>query len=151
IKRYVFVTAPNDRGVLYGVFALLRMIATGESVANLDVKSEPFATIRFLNHWDNVDGSIERGYAGKSIFWDHGHVTADLDRVRDYARLMASVGINGCSINNVNADAKVVGSLLPEVVKIADAFRPWGVRLVLSLDFASPRKIGHVDTFDPLD
>jgi alpha-glucuronidase len=150
-KNYLFIAAPNDRGVLYGAFALLRMIALQQPIADLDVKSEPFAPVRFLNHWDNCDGTIERGYAGKSIFWDHGHVTSDLDRVRDYARLMASLGINGCSINNVNADPHVVGPLLPEVVKIADTFRPWGVKLLLSLDFASPRRIGSIETFDPLD
>ena len=150
-KIYWVVSAPNERGVLYGSFALLRMIALQQPIDNLDVKSEPFAPIRFLNHWDNCDGTIERGYGGKSIFWDHGRVTGNLDRVRDYARLMASLGINGCSINNVNADPHVVGSLLPDVVKIAEAFRPWGVKLLLSLDFASPRKIGNVETFDPLD
>ena len=89
---------------------------------------------------------------GKSIFWENGHVVKDLSRVRDYARLMASVGINGCSINNVNADARVITpAYLPEVARIADAFRPWGVRLYLSLNFASPREIGGVKTFDPLD
>jgi alpha-glucuronidase len=150
-KAYWIVTAPNDRGVLYGAFALLRMIALGQPITELDVREQPSAPIRYLNHWDNCDGSIERGYGGKSIFWDGGHITKDLDRVRDYARLMASVGINGCSINNVNADAHVVGELLPDVAKIADVFRPWGVRLVLSLDFASPRRIGGIDTFDPLD
>jgi alpha-glucuronidase len=150
-KSYWVIAAPNDRGVLYGTFALLRMIALNQPIEGVDVKSEPYAPIRFLNHWDNCDGTIERGYAGKSVFWDHGHVTNDLGRVRDYARLMASLGINGCSINNVNADPHVVGTLLPEVVKIAEVFRPWGVRLLVSLDFGSPRKIGNVDTFDPLD
>jgi alpha-glucuronidase len=150
-KSILVFTAADDRGVLYGTFALLRLIALQQSITDLDVKSEPYAPIRFLNHWDNCDGTIERGYAGKSIFWDGGHITKDLDRVRDYARLMASVGINGCSINNVNADARVVGELLPAAAQIADVFRPWGVRLVISLDFASPRKIGGIGTFDPLD
>src|SRR4029079_1599684 len=90
-------------------------------------RASPAAPIRIVNHWDNLDGTIERGYAGKSIFWENGNVAADLQRVHDYARLMASIGINGCSINNVNADARVVTpAFLPEVARIAKAFRPWG-------------------------
>jgi alpha-glucuronidase len=151
-RNYLIVAGGNDRGVLYGTFALLRRIAIGEPIDMLEVREEPFAPIRFLNHWDNLDGSIERGYAGKSIFWENGHVTADLSRVRDYARLMASVGINGCSINNVNADTRVITpELLPEVSRIAAEFRRWGVRMLISLDFASPQKIGGIETFDPLD
>ena len=151
-KSHLVITAPSERGVLYGAFTLLRMIGLEASIADLNVRDKPYAPIRILNHWDNLDGTIERGYAGRSIFWDKGHVTKDLSRVRDYARLLASVGINGCSINNVNADVRVISAdLLPEVARIADAFRPWGVKLYLSLDFASPRKIGGIDTFDPLD
>ncbi len=151
-RMHLIVAGPNDRGVLYGVFALLRKMALHESLDRLDIKESPYASIRFLNHWDNLNGTIERGYAGRSIFWDDGHVVEDLSRVRDYARFMASLGINGCSINNVNADPRVVSAAyLPEVARVADVFRPWGVRLLLSLDFASPRKIGGVETFDPLD
>jgi alpha-glucuronidase len=146
------VTAPNDRGVLYGTFELLRRIDLRESVSRLDAKENPYAPIRFLNHWDNLNGSIERGYAGKSIFWESNRIAADLSRVRDYARLMASVGINGCSINNVNADSRVVTTeYLPQVARVAEVFRQWGVRMLISLDFASPRKVGGIDTFDPVD
>jgi len=148
----VVITAPNERGVLYGTFDLLRRIDLRESVLRLDVKESPYAPVRFLNHWDNLSGAIERGYAGKSIFWESNHIVADLARVRDYARLMASVGINGCSINNVNADSRVVTpGYLPQVARVAEVFRQWGVRMVISLDFASPRKVGGIDTFDPLD
>ena len=134
------------------MFALLRKIALSEPIDDLHVREEPYAPIRFLNHWDNLDGTIERGYAGKSIFWENGHVVRDLSRVRDYARLMASVGINGCSINNVNADVRVITpEYLPEVARIAAEFRKWGVRMLISLNFASPRKIGGIETFDPLD
>jgi alpha-glucuronidase len=148
----IVVAGANDRGVLYGTFALLRLLALHQPIDSLDVSEEPYAPIRFLNHWDNLDGTIERGYAGKSIFWDNGRVVSDLSRVRDYARLMASVGINGCSINNVNADVRVITSeYLPEVARIAAEFRKWGVRMLISLDFASPRKIGGIETFDPLD
>ncbi|MFO0788490.1 MAG: alpha-glucuronidase family glycosyl hydrolase [Pirellulales bacterium] len=148
----IAIIGNTDRGLLYGVFAFLRRIATLRPIDSLDICESPSAPIRILNHWDNLDGTIERGYAGASIFWDNGHVTKDLNRVSDYARLMASVGINGCSINNVNADARVVtAEYLPEVARIATAFRPWGVRLYISLNFASPREVGGVKTFDPLD
>jgi alpha-glucuronidase len=151
-RNYLIVAGSNDRGVLYGVFALLRRIALRGPVDDLQVREEPYAPVRYLNHWDNLDGSIERGYAGKSIFWEEGHVARDLSRVRDYARLIASVGINGCSINNVNADTRVITpELLPEVARIAAEFRKWGVRMLISLDFASPQKIGRIETFDPLD
>jgi alpha-glucuronidase len=151
-KKHLLVTGPDDRGVLHGVFALLRRMQAGESIARLNLSESPAAPIRILNHWDNLDGTIERGYAGRSLFWESGKIVSDLGRVRDYARLMASVGINGCSINNVNADARVVTeAYLPEVARVAEVFRNWGVKLYLSLDFASPQKIGGIDSFDPLD
>src|SRR4029077_11790492 len=102
--RNIVITAANDRGVLYGSFALLRKIALGESIAELDEKQSPGARLRWVNQWDNINGTIERGYGGPSIFWDSGHARQDLVRVSDYGRLLASLGINGCSINNVNAD-----------------------------------------------
>ncbi|HMP04805.1 MAG TPA: alpha-glucuronidase family glycosyl hydrolase [Lacipirellulaceae bacterium] len=151
-QRCLVVEAPNDRGVLYGAFALLRRLACGTALSQIDLREEPYAPIRMVNHWDNLDGTIERGYAGRSIFWEDGHVREDLSRVRDYARLLASVGINGCSINNVNADVRVITpEYLPELARIAEAMRPWGVRIFVSLNFAAPRDIGGVDTFDPLD
>ena len=102
------ITGPTERGVLYGVFALLRKIALGEDVAKLDEVQNPSAPFRWVDEWDNLDGTIERGYAGPSIFFENGTVSPDLTRVRDYARLLASLGINGCVINNVNADAKAL-------------------------------------------
>ncbi len=151
-QRRLFVVGTNERSILYGVFALLRHLAVGQTLEQLDLKSFASAPIRIVNHWDNLDGTIERGYAGRSIFWEAGHVREDLSRVRDYARLLASVGINGCSINNVNADVRVITpEYLPEVARIADAMRPWGVKIYLSLNFAAPRDVGGVDTFDPLD
>jgi alpha-glucuronidase len=150
--RYLTIIGGNERAVLYGVFRLLREVALHRPIDGIDLRERPYAPIRILNHWDNLDGTIERGYAGESIFWENGHVARDLTRVQDYARLMASIGINGCSINNVNADARVVSKeYLPEVARIADAFRPWGVQLYISLNFASPREIGGAKTFDPLD
>jgi alpha-glucuronidase len=150
--RYTVITAANDRGVLYGTFALLRKVALGESVDNLDEKQSPYAPVRWVNEWNNLDGSIERGYGGRSIFWEGGHVREDLSRVADYARLLASLGINGCSINNVNANPLVLtAEFIPQIARIADQMRPWGVRVAIAVDFGSPKTIGGLDSFDPLD
>jgi alpha-glucuronidase len=146
------IAAANERGVLYGALALARKIDLGEPIAALDETQVPYAPVRMLDHWDNLDGTIERGYAGPSIFFEHDAVAADLSRVRDYARLMASVGISACSINNVNANPRVLTpDFLPQLARVAEAFRPWGVRLFVSIDFSSPKRIGGLDTFDPLD
>src|SRR4051794_8531430 len=148
----LLIAATNDRGVLYGTFALLRKLALHREVAYLNELHAPSAPIRWTNEWDNLDGSIERGYAGGSIFFDGGNVRTDLTRAADYARLLASIGINGCTVNNVNANPKAVSTeFLPQLARIADAFRPWGVRLSVSVDFSSPKILGHLDTFDPVD
>jgi alpha-glucuronidase len=150
--RYLAVIGADDRGLLYGAFALLRKIAQGESLDILDQKQTPYAPIRWVNQWDNLDGSIERGYGGRSIFWDAGHVRDDLARVADYGRILASVGINGATIDNVNADKRLLSDdFIPQVARIAAAFRPWGVRIAVSVDFGSPQSLGGLDTFDPLD
>ena len=108
--------------------------------------------IRWVDEWDNIDGSVERGYGGRSIFFDAGHVRADLGPVREYARLLASVGINGCNVNNVNNAAPFLEpEMLKEVARIADTMRPYGVRVALSADVASPQTIGGLKTYDPLD
>jgi len=149
---YTVVTALNDRGVLYGAFALLRKIALAQPIVNLDEQQAPHAPVRWVNQWDRLDGSIERGYGGRSIFWDDGHARADLTRVREYGRLLASLGINGCAINNVNADKRILSpELLPQIASIAAALRPWGVQTEISVDFGSPKTVGGLDTFDPLD
>ena len=150
--HYTIVVGSNYRGILYGAFALLRKIAQGESIEELDEQQSPYAPVRWVNQWDNLDGSIERGYGGRSIFWDAGHARTDLSRVSEYGRLLASVGINGCSINNVNADPKVLTpDFVAEIARIADAVRPWGVQVALSVDLGSPKTLGALDTFDPLD
>jgi alpha-glucuronidase len=152
VNHSLIITAENDRGVLYGAFALLRKIALGESLNNLDERQAPAAPVRWVNQWDNLDGSIERGYGGRSIFWDNRQARSDLSRAGDYARLLASLGINGCSITNVNADPRVLASdFIPQVARVAAVFRPWGVRVSLAVDFGSPQTIGGLDTFDPLD
>src|SRR5215472_11325546 len=146
------VTAPNERGVLYGVFSLVSKIARGEALTHLNEVQQPYAPVRWVDQWDNLDGSIERGYAGRSIFFENGSVRADLTRAREYARLLASVGINGCNINNVNANPRLLqDDLLPQLARVADAFRPWGIRLSISVDLSSPKAIGGLDTFDPVD
>ncbi len=148
----LIVAGSTERGVLYGTGALLRKIAMGESLANLDQTQSPYAPVRWVNEWDNLDGSIERGYGGRSIFFENGAVRQDLRRVHEYARLLASVGINGCAINNVNADPKILApDFIPQLARVADVFRPYGVRLAVSVNFASPKTLGGLDTFDPLD
>ena len=149
---YTVIAAANDRGVLYGVFAYLRKIALGEPIGTLDERQSPYAPVRWVNEWNNLDGTIERGYGGRSIFWDNLQARQDLSRVSDYGRLLASLGINACAIINVNANPRVLAAdFIPQIVRIAAAFRPWGVRVALSVDFGSPKTIGGLDTFDPLD
>src|SRR4051812_17465821 len=142
----VLITASNDRGVLYGAFALLRKLALHQEIDHFDEQSTPYAPIRWTNEWDNLNGTIERGYAGRSIFFEADNVVPDLTRAGDYARLLASVGINGCTVNNVNANPRAITTeFLPQLARIAEAFRPWGVRLSVSVDFSSPKAIGHLD------
>lgn len=151
-SKYWLVIGADERGVLYGTFALLARGGQQKDIANLDDSETPSAPIRWVSQWDNLDGSIERGYAGRSIFFENGHVRSDLSRVSEYARMLASVGINGCAINNVNADPRLLQpDYLPELVRAADTLRPWGVRLVISVDLSSPKTVGGLDTFDPLN
>ena len=150
--RHLVITAQNGRGVLYGVFFLLNKIAQYQSILDLNEVQQPYARLRWIDQWDNLDGSIERGYAGRSIFFENGAVRADLARAADYARLLASVGINGCAINNVNADPRLLREdFLPQLARVAQIFRPWGVQLSISVDLSSPKTVGGLDTFDPAD
>ena len=151
-SKCLVITAANDRGVLYGVFGLLSKIAHAEGLANIDEVEQPYAPIRWVNQWDNLDGRIERGYGGPSIFFADGNVRSDLTRADAYARLLASIGINGCTINNVNAAPGILeDGFIAQVSRIADVFRPWGVQLSMSVDLSSPKVMGGLDTFDPLD
>jgi alpha-glucuronidase len=146
------VAGADEQGVLYGAFDLLRRVATDADQAHLNVNAHPATPIRWVDEWDNPDGSIERGYAGRSIFFEGGNVREDLAPVGEYARLLASVGINGCNINNVNgASPFLTSDMIRGLARIADAMRPWGVRLAMSVDIASPQKIGGLATFDPVD
>ena len=133
------VRAKTQQGLLYGAYALLR----GETGA-----SSPFYKLRILNHWDNLDSSIERGYAGRSIFWP----TFDPQHIKDYARANASIGINGTVLNNVNASPKMLSrENLDKVKQIADILRPYGIKVYLSVNFASPMGLGGLKTADPLN
>src|SRR5271165_193853 len=146
------IAGADVRGVLYGTFRLLQEIAEQHDLRTLAVSESPTAPVRWVDQWDNLNGSIERGYAGRSIFFDEGSVRVDLTRAGDYARLLASVGINGCAINNVNADLKMLTpEMIGQVARVADVFRPWGVRLAISVDLSSPKVVGGLDTFDPAD
>jgi alpha-glucuronidase len=148
----LIIAGGSDRGVLYGVFAFLATIAQHHDISLMNDLQQPSAPLRWVNQWDNLDGSIERGYAGRSIFFENGSVRVDLTRAREYARLLASVGINGCVINNVNAESRILSAnFIPQLARIAEAFRPWGVQLGVSIDLAMPRDVGALDTFDPLD
>jgi alpha-glucuronidase len=149
------ISSNSELGLLYGVYDLLRRQAIGEKPAK--VVSDPSYMYRILNHWDNLNGSVERGYAGRSIFWrdekDALTVTAeDKTRWRAYARANASIGINGTVLNNVNASPLILtANHLKKVKAIADILRPYGVKAYLSVNFSSPVKIGGLKTADPLD
>ncbi len=148
----IIISGATERGVLYGVFAFLSKIARLEDVFPLNELQQPSAPVRWANQWDNLDGTIERGYAGRSIFFENGNVRPTLTRVSEYARLLASVGINGCTVNNVNADQHILDpGFIPQLGRIAEAFRPWGVQLGVAVDMSSPETAGGLDTFDPLD
>ena len=148
----IIVAGEDNQGVLYGAFALLRRLRQGELIYPYDVHESPTFPIRWVDQWDNPDGSIERGYAGRSIFFEGGNVRDDLAPVAEYGRLLASIGINGLNVNNVNAAPQLIDSVhLKQIARIADALRPWGVHLAMSVAIASPQTIGGLKTYDPLD
>ena len=151
-RSIIIVAGADERGVLYGAFDLLRRIATDQDISHLSAIEQPAMNIRWVDEWDNANGTVERGYGGRSIFFDNGKVRDDLTQTGDYARLLASVGINGCNVNNVNGAAPFLDpQMLRGLARVANAMRPWGVRLAISVDIASPQKIGGLKTFDPLD
>jgi len=149
------VRANTEFGILYGVFELLRRQQTGE-VLSSEIISNPSYEIRILNHWDNPNGSIERGYAGQSIFWhrDTSLVVTERDKIlwKEYARANASIGINGAVLNNVNASQLMLTpAYLNRVKAIAEIFRPYGIKTYLSVKFTSPALLGGLKTSDPLN
>ena len=154
------IKACNDLGLLYGAYELLRLQKEDNPLLKSKefkrgIKSEPYYSLRLLNHWDNLDGSIERGYAGNSIFWDKDQAKLsknNTQRLIEYARANASIGINGTVLNNVNASPKILTKpYLQEVKRIADILRPYGIRVYLSINFATPLALKQTKTADPLD
>ncbi len=151
-KKMILITANTEPGVLYGVFHFLRFMQTGEDITTLDIVSTPGVTLRVLNHWDNLDRTVERGYAGFSL-WDWHRLPGYIDsRYQDYARANASIGINGTVLNNVNANPLMLTpAYLEKAAALADVFRPYGLKVYLSVKFSSPRDIGGLKTADPLN
>ncbi|WP_203322797.1 alpha-glucuronidase family glycosyl hydrolase [Pseudoxanthomonas beigongshangi] len=151
-KETLVVAGGGDIGVLYGVFHLLRLLQTGASLQTLKIHEAPRLKLRLLNHWDDLDGHVERGYAGASL-WDWHKLPDWRDpRYTDYARANASLGINGTVLNNVNANAlSLTPMYLEKAAALADVFRPYGIRVYLSARFSAPIEIGGLDSADPLD
>jgi alpha-glucuronidase len=151
-KNAIIITANEDIGVLYGVFNFLKMLQTNEQINNIDIVSSPKIKLRLLNHWDNLDRFVERGYAGFSI-WDWHRLPGYTSRrYTDYARANASTGINGTVITNVNANARVLTpEYLAKLKAIADILRPYGIRVYLTARFSAPIEIGKLKTADPAD
>ncbi len=147
-----YVVRGGQTGALYGAYRCLMALAAGENPET--ALTAPAHSLRMIDHWDNMSGDVERGYSGRSLFFRDNDFHYDEHRLRDYARLLASIGVNAVAVNNVNvhfpADRLVTKEWLPKVSKVADIFRPYGIRLILSVDFSLPVTLG-LDTADPLD
>jgi len=152
VRGVVVIASSTDIGALYGTFHFFRLLQTEQPLDNLQLDQAPRLNFRVLNHWDNLDGSIERGYAGNSL-WNWSELPERIDpRLTDYARANASIGINGSVLNNVNANAQILTpEYLDKVAAIANVFRPYGIRVYLAARFSAPMDIGKLPTADPLD
>lgn len=152
-EEALIIGASDDRGFLYGAFELIKQLQLGNSYLGLDIRKEPVMPLRMLNHWDNMDGSIERGYSGNSFFFDKDEILID-ERTVTYARLLASVGINGTVINNVNVkDAAtwlITDKYFDKLRQMSEIFADYGIKLFLSLNYAAPIELGELDSADPL-
>jgi alpha-glucuronidase len=150
--RAVVIAANSDVGVLYGAFHLLRLVQTERPLGGLDIVSSPKLKLRMYDHWDNIDRSMERGYAGDSL-WDWPHLPEEIQpEYLDYARAEASIGINGVVLNNVNAQAaSLTRPYLRKAAALAGVFRPYGIKVWLTARFSAPVEIGGLTTADPLD
>ncbi|MCV2487696.1 alpha-glucuronidase [Flavobacterium sp. SH_e] len=151
-KKQIVITGKNDVAVLYGVFSFLRILQTNKSTKNLDIIDSPKINLRILNHWDNLDRTVERGYAGFSL-WNWQKLPDFIDqRYIDYARANASIGINGTVLTNVNANALILTpQYLEKVEALANVFRPYGIKVYLTARFSAPIEIGNLKTADPKD
>jgi alpha-glucuronidase len=152
VQHVIVIASTTDVGALYGAFHFLRLLQTEQPIDHLQIDESPKLKLRLLNHWDNLDGTIERGYAGKSL-WKWDELPRQIDpRLVDYARANASVGINGAVLNNVNADSRILtAEYLEKVAAIANVFRPYGIHVYLSARFSAPIELGKLSTADPLD
>lgn len=151
-KPVTVIASNSEAGALYGAFHFLRLMQTGRPINRLHISQRPVLQLRLMNHWDNPNGTIERGYAGRSL-WQWNELPQTLSaRYADYARACASVGINGAVVNNVNADPRILASeSLAKVAALANVWRPYGLRMYLSANFAAPVRLGRLPTADPLD
>lgn len=155
IDQQIFIIGKTEKGILYGVFDLLRRIASGNSIKGMKIIENPMNPLRMLNHWDNMDGSIERGYSGNSFFLMNDEVLVN-ERTLDYARMVSSIGINAVVINNVNvrgnaASGLITDKYLGKLKEMAEIFYGYGIKLFVSANFAAPMEIGGLTTADPLD
>src|SRR5690606_17924933 len=148
----VVILGNTDKGMLYGVFAFIGALQRGEDLARIDTVSSPKIKLRLLNHWDNLDRTVERGYAGFSL-WDWHRLPGYHDpRYTDYARANASIGINGTVLNNVNANALMLTApYLEKAAALADIFRPYGIKVYLSARFSAPIELGSLPDADPMN
>lgn len=151
-RNYTVITSAEERGILYGVFHFLRLVQTDSFSDNLNIVENPKYKVRILNHWDNLDRTIERGYAGYSLWkWDELPNTLS-PRYDAYARANASIGINATVLNNVNATPEILtGAYLAKVKALADVFRPYGLKVYLAVNFSSPKELGGLSDSDPLN
>ena len=151
-KHVTLITGNKEAGILYGVFHFLRLLQTHQPIQQLNISSTPKIKLRLLNHWDNLNRTVERGYAGGSI-WDWQRLPGYIDqRYIDYARANASIGINGTVLTNVNANAMVLTEAwLKKVALLAEVFRPYNIKVYLTARFSAPVEIGNLKTADPLN
>ncbi len=151
-KQQCIITAQDDAGLLYGVFRFLQLIQTEKAIDEIAILDNPRIDLRVLNHWDNLDRTVERGYAGFSL-WNWQKLPESIDqRYIDYARANASIGINGTVLTNVNANALVLTPMyLEKVAALANVFRKYGIKIYLTARFSAPIEIGGLSTADPLD
>ncbi|WP_017472993.1 alpha-glucuronidase family glycosyl hydrolase [Amphibacillus jilinensis] len=154
-EQRISITGGSSRAILYGIFHLLRLIQQQEPISQLLIKERPKNAIRMINHWDDMDGSVERGYAGESFFYKDYQFIKDRQRINDYARLLSSIGINALTINNVNVhqiESKLITDrYLADVKQTSDIFYQYGITVYLSINYAAPIEIGGLNSADPLE
>lgn len=154
-NNQVIITGKSSVALLYGVFHFLKDLQIGKDIHTLNITNQPKNSLRMINQWDNLDGTIERGYSGNSIFYENGKIVKDKSRIKDYARYLASVGINAIAINNVNVWEEetffITKKYLPEIKEIAQIFTSYGLKTYISINFASPIAIGGLHTADPMN